>query len=177
MGKILKLLALILGLTFPFSVVNAGQPAEQEAEQPAIYEMSILPKKTPEELEQERWAYLMSNGTGLFLYDNKALAISDDNKDVVQILVLTIYRDKQIIDKLNNKYGSKLEDDDSAINSDMQMLINVRKKTYAIIDSKLFSKQGKLLYENIQDKKFFPIKSQTLMDTVYMIAKNYQRNN
>ena len=125
--------------------VAAAAVAAKTAEPKPILEMHIHPPKTAEEIEQERWAYLMNSDRGLFL------------------------------EKLNTQFADKLASGDAVSGTDIALKINVRHKTYALQDTKLLSKKGKLLYEKKQTAKFVPIKTQTLMDTAYLVAKAYSQ--
>ena len=153
-------------------VAAAATPAKT-AEPKPILEMHIHPPKTAEKIEQERWAYLMNSDRGLFLYDNTALSVDPQDKEDVLMLVRTIYKDNKIIEKLNTQFADKLASGDAVSGTDIALKINVRHKTYALQDTKLLSKKGKLLYEKKQTAKFVPIKTQTLMDTAYLVAKAY----
>ncbi len=158
----------------------AGIPAQAEKiteNSPLDWEISVRPKLTEKEIERERWANVFANDIGIYLFDYKSLQIDEADKNLIHVLTKTIFVDPKVIGSLNEKYKEKLTAGDKVSYSEIQMIFQIKKKTYAVTATKVFSEQGTVLEDRQQTAKFAPVPLKTFADSMYDIAKNYERNN
>ena len=112
----------------------AAQAEEQAGNSPANWEISVKPKPTPAEIEQERWSYVFANDIGIYAFDNKSLKLDEADKRLVYVLVKTTFTDPKVIDSLNEKYKVKLNAGDTVDCSEVQLTFQTKNKTYALPD-------------------------------------------
>jgi hypothetical protein len=138
----------------------AGIPAQAEnpnANSPLDWEISVQPKPTEKEIERERWSNVFVNDIGIYLFDHKSLYIDEADKKLVHVLTKTIFADPKVIGSLNEKYKEKLTTGDKVSYSEIQMVFQIKKKTYAVTETKVFSEQGTVLEDRQQTAKFAPV--------------------
>lgn len=164
------ILILLLAVFLP---VQAAEPTKSS---PLEWEISVLPKPTQEELEKQRWSYVFSNDIGKYAFDKQSLCIDEMDKNAVHVLTKTIFTDQKVISSLNKKYIEKLAANDKVLASEIEMVFQIRQKTYAIVGMKVWSEQGVSLEERKQDGRFAPVTPQTFADTMYDIARSFVRN-
>ena len=156
----------------------SAEAAEKE-EKPAIWEMGIASeeKMTPEEEERARWAAVFANDMGIYLFDSKSLAMSETEKDTVNILAKAIFNNPKLVAQLDEQYKTKLRDDEQVAFSEMQMSLKVSKRQYIVTDTKVYSNKGTLLDDlKTQGMKFKEVPVKTFADSLYEIAKGFARN-
>lgn len=153
-----------------------AQAEDQAGSSPANWEISVKPKPTPEEIERGRWSAVFANDIGLYEFDNKSLKLDEEDKQQVQVLVKVTFTDPKIIDSLSEKYKAKLSAGDKVACSEIQMVFRIRQKTYAVTESRVFSDQGTVLAETRQAARFVPVPVKTFADSMYEIARHYERN-
>ena len=144
---------------------------------PLDWEISIQPKPDEQETERNRWSGVFANEIGIYAFDQKSLHLEETDKNIVHVLTKTIFTDPKIIGSLNEKYKEKLVAEDEVSYSEMQMVFQIKQKTYAVTGTKVFSREGKLLEDRQQTGKFAPVPVKTFAESMYTIAKNYQVNN
>lgn len=153
------------------------QAEDQAKKSPLDWQISVLKKPTAEEVERQRWSYVFTNDIGRFAFDNKSLLKDEEDKNLVYVLVKTIFSDPEIIGKLTEKYKQQLPENDKVAYSEMQMVFQLKEKLYAVTESRVFSEQGTLLEETKKPANFAAVTPKTFADSMYDIARNYARNN
>lgn len=173
MKKRLLLLTLCCVLLFPIAV-QAAVAAETSATDWAI---SVLPKPTKEEIERQRWSYVFANDIGRYAFDNTSLHVDETDKQLVHVLVKTIFTDPKVIAHLNEQYKAKLNPGDKVASSEMQLVFQIKQKKYAVTETKVLSEQGTVLEDSKQTATLVPVTPKTFTDSMYEIAKKYEREN
>ncbi|SDE11593.1 hypothetical protein [Sporomusa acidovorans] len=171
--KNLLLLALLWCMLHPGIPVWAAEQAEKS---PLDWELSVRPKPTAEELERQRWSGVFANDIGLYLFDNQSLHVDETDKNLVHVLVRTIFADPKIIDKLNERYKEKLGKDDKVAASEMEMVFQLKAKRYAVTATKVVSERGIVLEDTKKTASFVAVTPKTFAESMYYIAQNYDRN-
>ena len=87
--------------------------AEKNAEEPINWEISMIPKPTAEEIEAARWSIVLENTMGIYAYDMDSLYFPEEkngvvNKNLVNVVVKTVFTDKELVKKMNKTYAEKL---------------------------------------------------------------------
>jgi len=168
------LLVLLLGCSLlPGIPVQAAEPAENS---PPTWEISVRPKPTAEEIERQRWFGVFANDIGLYMFDNKSLHIDETDKNLVHVLVRTIFADPKVIGKLNEKYKAKLSEGDKVAFSEMQLVIQLKEKRYAVTETRVVSEQGIVLEDAKKTAGFVSVTPKTFAESMYYIAKSYENN-
>lgn len=173
MNKRLLLLTLCCVLLFPIAV-HAVEAAEASAPD---WTISVLPKPTKEELERQRWSYVFVNDIGRYAFDNTSLHVAETDKQLIHVLVKTIFTDPKVIVHLNEQYKAKLNSGDKVASSEMQLVFQIKQKKYAVTEIKVLSEQGRVLEDSKQRATFIPVTPKTFTDSMYEIAKKYEREN
>lgn len=168
-----------LGVIILYSILlwsfypQSGQTAEQSGGTAADWQISIKPKPTPEELEQERWITAFRNDTGIYAFDKTSLKKAESGKDTVRVLVKTTFTDAKVIDGLTRKYKEQLKPEDKVAYSEIQMIFQLRTGNYAITELKIVGKQGSVVEEPKREEQFKPVTPKTFAETMYRIVRNY----
>ena len=156
---------------------NAVQAEEAAGNSPPAWEISVQPKPTAKEIEQDRWSYVFANDIAIYAFDHQSLKLDEEDKKVVHVLTKTIFTDMKVIGNLNEKYKEKLSPGDKVAYCEMQMVFQLKKKTYAVTETRVYSAQGTVLEDHQQSEKFVPVPSKTFADSMYDIARNFEKNN
>ncbi|TWH49157.1 hypothetical protein [Sporomusa sp. KB1] len=169
-----SVLLLLLGcFLLPGISVQAAEPADTS---PLAWELSVLQKPTAEEIERQRWSGVFANDIGSYLFDNKSLHIDETDKNLVHVLVRTIFADSKIIGNLNEKYQGKLSAGDKVTLSEMQMVFQLKGKMYAVTETRIVSEQGIVVEDTKKTAKFVAVTPNTFAESMYYIVKSYDRN-
>ncbi|MGL5514612.1 MAG: hypothetical protein ACRDBM_15460 [Sporomusa sp.] len=172
--KKLFLLLLISGLML---AGFTAQAQEQSESSPLDWEISVRRKQTAEEIERKRWLTVFTNDIGVFAFDQKSMAADEEDDNLVHVLVKTTFVDNKLVEKLNQRYKSKLNSYDKVSYSEMQMIFQVKQKMYAVTGTRVISEQGNVLEDTMQAVKFLPVPVETFADSMYNIVKAYKRDN
>ncbi len=153
------------------------QAVEPSSPAPLAWEISVRPKPTEQEIEKARWYPVFANDIAIYEFDPKSLRSDEADKNLVRVLTRTTFTDPKVSGTLNEKYKEKLTEDDKVAYVEIELVFQIRQKLYSVSGTKVLSEQGKLLEERQPAEKFAPVPAKTLADSMYDIAKNYQRNN
>lgn len=166
-----RITAVCVALICSLQVAQAQIEAEEKpTENPLNWEISALPKPTPEEMEAMRWTPVLENEMAKYECDAKSLKKDAQCADLAEITIKAIYKDKKILEGLNHRYKDKLASGDAVGYSEMCMLFRLRERTYAIPAYKVYSKRGVLVDEQTRESKFALVPPQTFADTMYEIV-------
>lgn len=139
MRKIGLLVVVVLTLFWSQQVYAASGIVNGEG---LNWEMSILPKPTPEELERERWQIILENDVGVYSYANDSI-VKDDSQ--IRVLVKTIFTNQQILERLNKQYTDKLEKEEQIAYCQLNLKFIFSEKKYAVEKTEIFTTRGKLV--------------------------------
>lgn len=176
MRRILMLF-LVVCIFLPCLELHAEEKTSEQHSKIWEMEMSSEKKLTPEEEERARWVAVFANDMGIYLFDKKSLAQVENQKSQIQVLVRTIFNGPKVVEQLQERYKAKLAADDKVGFSETQMIFNVDKRKYAVIETKVISAHGVLLEDIVANTTIFksvPVK--TFADTMYEVAKAFSQN-
>ena len=134
---LIAILFLILGLGNQVSAamgVASGEGLD--------WEMSILPKPTLEEIEKERWQPILENDIGIYTYANDSIV---KEHKLVSVLVKTVFTNKEVLERLNKQYASKLAGEDIITYCQLTIKFDVAKKMYLVEKTEIFAGQNNLV--------------------------------
>lgn len=171
MKKIL-LLALLCLLCLSALTVNA---AESKTEAPINWEISMMPKPSAEEIEAARWSIVLENNMGVYAYDMDSLHFGDVkngivNKDLVNVVVKTVFTDKEMLKKMNKTYAEKLAKKEKTQYCEMLMIFNVIDKTYAVKALDVYGSKGTKLESRKSDARLVPVPEKTFAEAMLEIC-------
>ncbi len=165
--------AFILLCNMFFSVCLAMEANKDSA---IDWKISVKEKLTPEELEAMRWTEVFQNELAQYFFEVKSIQPDSADKDQIHVTVKAIYRDKAVINNLNEYYRKNLEKEDSIACSEMQMIFQLHKRMYAVKNLKLYSSKRVLIVEQTKDVSFVPVPVKTFADTMYEFVRKCVQN-
>ena len=139
----MKKLIMLLTICMMCLLAVSASAAEKNDEAPPInWEISMMPKPTAEEIEAARWSIVLENTMGVYAYDMDSLYFPEEkngvvNKDLVNVVVKTVFTDKELLKKMNKTYGVKQMDVYGSKGTKLETKINngelipVPEKTFA----------------------------------------------
>lgn len=132
----MRILLIILIVVCTVGITSPGQASSVITGEGLDWEMSILPKATPEELEKERWQPILENNIGIYTYASDSLVKKGQKATV---LVKTVFTNAEIIDKLNLQYAEKLSDGEKIESCQLQMVFDIAEKKYCVEKTEIYS--------------------------------------
>lgn len=151
-------------------MAQAESPAE--GQQPILV-MGIKPQPTPEETEAMKWADVFTNDTARYMLNMKSFQ-TKKGSDEVSLLARAVYRDQELLKKLNSMYGKQLKEGDQVGYSDMILIFQLKNDQYAVSDMKVYSRRGELLQDIRKTPAFVPVPANTFAETMYRAARQYK---
>lgn len=117
MKKLIVLLMTLFCCATAFAADADKKPATQEG---MNWEISMMPKPSEEEQEQARWSIVVENNVGIYAYDMDSMTFSKvtnglPDKNIISVLTKTVFTDKDMLKKLNEKYKASLTKREGAI--------------------------------------------------------------
>lgn len=112
-GNMMKKLIMLLTICMMCLLAVSASAAEKNDEAPPInWEISMMPKPTAEEIEAARWSIVLENTMGVYAYDMDSLYFPEEkngvvNKDLVNVIVKTVFTDKELLKRMNKTYLMK----------------------------------------------------------------------
>lgn len=170
--KKIMLLAVLCMLCLSTLTVNA---AESKIEEPINWEISMMPKPSAEEIEAARWSIVLENNMGVYAYDMDSLHFGDVkngivNKDLVNVVVKTVFTDKEMLKKMNKTYAEKLAKKEKTQYCEMLMQFNVADKTYAVKTLDVYGSKGTKLESRQSDAQLVPVPEKTFAEAMLEIC-------
>lgn len=111
----MKKLIMLLTICMMCLLAVSASAAEKNDEAPPInWEISMMPKPTAEEIEAARWSIVLENTMGVYAYDMDSLYFPEEkngvvNKDLVNVIVKTVFTDKELLKKqINGQLAIKM---------------------------------------------------------------------
>ena len=175
-GNMMKKLIMLLTICMMCLLAVSASAAEKNDEAPPInWEISMMPKPTAEEIEAARWSIVLENTMGVYAYDIDSLYFPEEkngvvNKDLVNVVVKTVFTDKELLKKMNKTYAEKLAKKEKVQYCEMLMQFNVADKTYGVKQMDVYGSKGTKLETKINNGELIPVPEKTFAEAMLEIC-------
>lgn len=172
----MKKLIMLLTICMMCLLAVSASAAEKNDEAPPInWEISMMPKPTAEEIEAARWSIVLENTMGVYAYDMDSLYFPEEkngvvNKDLVNVVVKTVFTDKELLKKMNKTYAEKLAKKEKVQYCEMLMQFNVAYKTYGVKQMDVYGSKGTKLETKINNGELIPVPEKTFAEAMLEIC-------
>ena len=176
-----KLLVLVLTLLCCASAFAAESDKKVDTQQGMNWEISMMPKPTAEEQEAARWSIVVENNVGVYAYDMDSLTFSKvvngvADKNIISVLTKTVFTDKDVLKKLNEKYKAKLTKKEKVQYCEILMTFNLQDKTYGVEGMDVYGSKKTLLEHQEKALKFVPIPEGSFAEAMLEICQQAAAN-
>lgn len=175
-GNMMKKLIMLLTICMMCLLAVSASAAEKNDEAPPInWEISMMPKPTAEEIEAARWSIVLENTMGVYAYNMDSLYFPEEkngvvNKDLVNVIVKTVFTDKELLKKMNKTYAEKLAKKEKVQYCEMLMQFNVADKTYGVKQMDVYGSKGTKLETKINNGELIPVPEKTFAEAMLEIC-------
>lgn len=175
-GNMMKKLIMLLTICMMCLLAVSASAAEKNDEAPPInWEISMMPKPTAEEIEAASWSIVLENTMGVYAYDMDSLYFPEEkngvvNKDLVNVIVKTVFTDKELLKKMNKTYAEKLAKKEKVQYCEMLMQFNVADKTYGVKQMDVYGSKGTKLETKINNGELIPVPEKTFAEAMLEIC-------
>ena len=175
-GNMMKKLIMLLTICMMCLLAVSASAAEKNDEAPPInWEISMMPKPTAEEIEAARWSIVLENTLGVYAYDMDSLYFPEEkngvvNKDLVNVIVKTVFTDKELLKRMNKTYAEKLAKKEKVQYCEMLMQFNVADKTYGVKQMDVYGSKGTKLETKINNGELIPVPEKTFAEAMLEIC-------
>ena len=175
-GNMMKKLIMLLTICMMCLLAVSASAAEKNDEAPPInWEISMMPKPTAEEIEAARWSIVLENTMGVYAYDMDSLYFPEEkngvvNKDLVNVVVKTVFTDKELLKKMNKTYAEKLAKKEKVQYCEMLMQFNAADKTYGVKQMDVYGSKGPKLGTKINNGELIPVPEKTFAEAMLEIC-------
>ena len=175
-GNMMKKLIMLLTICMMCLLAVSASAAEKNDEAPPInWEISMMPKPKAEEIEAARWSIVLENTMGVYAYDMDSLYFPEEkngvvNKDLVNVIVKTVFTDKELLKKMNKTYAEKLAKKEKVQYCEMLMQFNVADKTYGVKQMDVYGSKGTKLETKINNGELIPVPEKTFAEAMLEIC-------
>ena len=175
-GNMMKKLIMLLTICMMCLLAVSASAAEKNDEAPPInWEISMMPKPTAEEIEAARWSIVLENTMGVYAYDMDSLYFPEEkngvlNKDLVNVVVKTVFTDKELLKKMNKTYAEKLAKKEKVQYCEMLMQFNVADKTYGVKQMDVYGSKGTKLETKTNNGELIPVPEKTFAEAMLEIC-------
>lgn len=175
-GNMMKKLIMLLTICMMCLLAVSASAAEKNDEAPPInWEISMMPKPTAEEIEAARWSIVLENTMGVYAYDMDSLYFPEEkngvvNKDLVNVVVKTVFIDKELLKKMNKTYAEKLAKKEKVQYCEMLMQFNAADKTYGVKQMDVYGSKGTKLETKINNGELIPVPEKTFAEAMLEIC-------
>ena len=175
-GNMMKKLIMLLTICMMCLLAVSASAAEKNDEAPPInWEISMMPKPTAEEIEAARWSIVLENTMGVYAYDMDSLYFPEEkngvvNKDLVNVIVKTVFTDKELLKRMNKTYAEKLAKKEKVQYCEMLMQFNVADKTYGVKQMDVYGSKGTKLETKINNGELIPVPEKTFAEAMLEIC-------
>ena len=172
----MKKLIMLLTICMMCLLAVSASAAEKNDEAPPInWEISMMPKPTAEEIEAARWSIVLENTMGVYAYDMDSLYFPEEkngvvNKDLVNVIVKTVFTDKELLKRMNKTYAEKLAKKEKVQYCEMLMQFNVADKTYGVKQMDVYGSKGTKLETKINNGELIPVPEKTFAEAMLEIC-------
>ena len=160
-------------------VSNNAFANEQVVQKQAIdWEISMMPKPTAEDIEAARWSVVVENDLGIYAYDMGSLDFEqvEEGKydaNTVNVLVKTVFINKNVLKKLKKDYASKLEDKEKVLYCTMNMQYKMQEKLYIVKTMEVFTNTDRQIDEKKNKNEFAPIPEKSFAEALYEVCQKF----
>lgn len=176
MKKIVFLLMLMVAILVSGTAL-ADSP--KDANNNLNWEISMQPKPTAEEVEAARWSIILENDLGIYAYDMDSLKFAVKNgvaeHNDVQVLVKTVFTNKDMLKKLNEQYAAKLEKKEKVAYCKMDMQYKMAEKEYTVKTMQVFTDKNRQI-DVKHNKNFAPVPEKSFAEALYEICQQFSVN-
>lgn len=175
-GNMMKKLIMLLTICMMCLLAVSASAAEKNDEaSPINWEISMMPKPTAEEIEAARWSIVLENTMGVYAYDMDSLYFPEEkkgvvNKDLVNVVVKTVFTDKELLKKMNKTYAEKLAKKEKVQYCEMLMQFNAADKTYGVKQMDVYGSKGTKLETKINNGELIPVPEKTFAEAMLEIC-------
>ena len=175
-GNMMKKLIMLLTICMMCLLAVSASAAEKNDEAPPInWEISMMPKPTAEEIEAARWSIVLENTMGVYAYDMDSLYFPEEkngvvNKDLVNVVVKTVFTDKELLKRMNKTYAEKLAKKEKVQYCEMLMQFNAADKTYGVKQMDVYGSKGTKLETKINNGELIPVPEKTFAEAMLEIC-------
>ncbi len=175
-GNMMKKLIMLLTICMMCLLAVSASAAEKNDEaQPINWEISMMTKPTAEEIEAARWSIVLENTMGVYAYDMDSLYFPEEkngvvNKDLVNVVVKTVFTDKELLKKMNKTYAEKLAKKEKVQYCEMLMQFNAADKTYGVKQMDVYGSKGTKLETKINNGELIPVPEKTFAEAMLEIC-------
>lgn len=143
------------------------------------WEISMQPKPSAEEIEAARWSIIVENDLGIYAYDMDSVGFVEKNgvanHNEVQVLVKTVFTNKDVMKKLNEQYANKLEKKEKVAYCKMDMEYKMAEKQYTVKTMQVFTNKDRQI-DVKHNKKFAPVPEKTFAEALYEVCQQFVVN-
>lgn len=163
-------------------MVSVAFASEQKSDAADKWEISMMPKETPKEMERNKWSLILENNLGIYAYDNTSVRFVRDkqgkkNLNQVEADVKTVFVNKDILKQIDAKYAKQLKKGDTTSYCLIHMIFNTADKTYKTTSMQVFSKKKKILEDKVVTTAFSPIPEKSFAEAMLEIVNQYVTDN
>ena len=156
----------------------ANNPVPQPNQDPMNWEISMMPKPTAEEIEAAHWSVVVENDLGVYAYDMGSLDFAKDKNDeydrnVVNVLVKTVFTNKDVLKKLKQDYAEKLEGKEKVLYCKMDMQYKMKEKAYTVKTMQVFTNTDRQIDVKKNKNKFAPIPEKSFAEALYEVCQKF----
>ena len=175
-GNMMKKLIMLLTICMMCLLAVSASAAEKNDEAPPInWEISMMTKPTAEEIEAARWSIVLENTMGVYAYDMDSLYFPEEkngvvNKNLVNVVVKTVFTDKELLKRMNKTYAEKLAKKEKVQYCEMLMQFNVADKTYGVKQMDVYGSKGTKLETKINNGELIPVPEKTFAEAMLEIC-------
>lgn len=174
-GNMMKKSIMLLTICMMCLFAVSANAAEKNAEEPINWEISMIPKPTAEEIEAARWSIVLENTMGVYAYDMDSLYFPEEkngvvNKNLVNVVVKTVFTDKELVKKMNKTYAEKLAKKEKVQYCEMLLQFNVADKTYGVKQMYVYDSKGTKLETKINNGELIPVPEKTFAEAMLEIC-------
>lgn len=174
MKRLLLVVCVCFSWLMCFSVY--AHQAAPEAD-PMKWEISMQPKPTAEEIEAARWSVIVENDVGIYAYDMGSFTLEKNDKDeydknIVNVLVKTVFTNKDVLKKLKQDYAGKLQGKEKVLYCKMDMQYKMKEKTYVVKTMQVFTNKDRQI-DVKKNKKFAPVPEKSFAEALYEVCQKF----
>ncbi len=175
MKKIVFLLMLMVTMLVSGTALANNETANNNLN----WEISMQPKPSAEEIEAARWSIIVENDLGIYAYDMDSVGFVEKNgvanHNEVQVLVKTVFTNKDVMKKLNEQYANKLEKKEKVAYCKMDMEYKMAEKQYTVKTMQVFTNKDRQI-DVKHNKKFAPVPEKTFAEALYEVCQQFVVN-
>ena len=173
------LLACVIGFSGWLNVAQAQEAVV--VNNPLNWEASMMPKPTAEEIEAARWSIILENDLGVYAYDVDSLSFAQNGADqvdtnTVNVLVKTVFTNKDMLKKLQASYAGKLVEKEKAKYCTMEMQYKLQEGLYTVRVMRVFADSKREIDVKEKEGSFASVPEGSFAEALYEICQKYAQD-